>query len=215
MRYFQLRLLIALLLLVAASVAPAMTVRPPEFTELVEKADIVIRGEVTAVRSEWRGAGETRRIVTLVSMAVRRCLVGEAITAIELEFLGGKVGSEEMTVVGMPQFKVGDSDILFVRGNGRQMCPLVHASYGRYQVVADRAGAGATVARADGQPLTAAKEVSAPLGEEHASETQPDDLLLAAGAPQRAAMQAPPLSVEAFESEIIAQARSLGRPLPQ
>ena len=196
-----------LLFLLIAGNATAMSVRPPEFSELVEKADVVIRSEVTAVRSEWRGAGETRRIVTLVTVAVRKCLVGEAVKTIELEFLGGKVGNDELTVVGQPQFKVGDTDILFVRGNGRQLCPLVHASYGRYQVVDSGNGAAATVARTDGQPLTSAAEVSQPLAEDESGKT-------AASTPQKAAM-ASPLTVEVFESEIVAQARALGRPLPQ
>lgn len=189
------------LLLATAGIAAAMSVRPPEFAELVGKADAVVRGEVTAVRCEWRGAGESRRIVTLVTVAVQRRLVGETAPTVELEFLGGRVGAHELTVPGQPQFRMGDRDILFVQGNGRQMCPLVHAMFGRYPVTAGAAGEAPTVARIDGVPLAAVADVAQPLAAPGVA------------APLRALKRGAALSVEAFEAEIIAQAQALGRPL--
>lgn len=199
MKPFVLRAVLASLFL--ATVVFAMTVRPPEFDELVAKADTVVRGTVTTVRSEWRGTGETRRIVTLVTFAVERCLVGDAPATVELEFLGGRVGDDRLTVPGQPQFARGDREILFVAGNGRQLCPLVHAMFGRFRTVAQDGGRTLAVERHDGVPLASV-----------------DDVKLATASPAMAerlrAMKREALTADDFEAEIIQRARALGKKAP-
>ena len=44
--------------------------------ELVERSASVVRSRVSAVRCEWRGEGETRRIVTVVTFAIDETIVG-------------------------------------------------------------------------------------------------------------------------------------------
>ncbi|HEY0946757.1 MAG TPA: hypothetical protein VGD81_15865 [Opitutaceae bacterium] len=157
----------AVAMVLAAAAALATTVRPPDFDQLVGHADTILQGEVTAVRSEWTGEGERRRIVTHVTVRIAEALVGEShAETIELTLLGGQVGAERLTVAGMPEFRVGDRDILFVQGNGRQLCPLVAMGYGRYLVADDPAGgAEPIIARVNGVPLTSVDEVGLPLVE--------------------------------------------------
>jgi hypothetical protein len=141
----------------------ATTVIPPSFDELVERADAVIRSHVTATRCEWRGEGETRRIVTVVSFTVDETIVGNAAQTIELEFLGGELDGERMVVAGQTRFAPGHEDILFVSRERGTVTPLVRMMYGRY-LVARRDDGARLMARADGTPLLALDQVSAPLG---------------------------------------------------
>ena len=152
-------------LLAAGVLAPALhatTVLPSSLEELVAQAELVVRATVTNTRCEWRGAGEDRRIVTVVTIRVRETLVGDAPPELALEFLGGEVDGQWMRVEGQPRFKVGDEDFLFVAGNGRNLCPLVGMMFGRYLVAQDDAGRQ-LVARENGVPLTDVEEIATPL----------------------------------------------------
>lgn len=195
----------ALLFFLLASTLPpssATSVRPPDFSELVEKAESIIRGEVIAVRSEWKGTGHTRRIVTLVTLRVDRTLVGQSNSSriIELEFLGGRVGVDTLEVSGMPSFKVGSRDLLFIEKNGRQMCPLVGFSHGRYLIVPSKDGSpqAATIARNNKVPLESTDEVVLPLDSGLPAE-------------RLAALKQTPLTLSAFELAVTTRARELGR----
>jgi hypothetical protein len=123
-----------LFLIVLAPIVHATIVRPPEFDQLVLLSDCVVRGTVTDVRSEWRGDGENRAIHTIVSVRVAECLVGDATDTIELVLLGGEIDGESLIVTGQPRFQIGDEDILFIKGNGVRMCPVLAMVYGRYLV---------------------------------------------------------------------------------
>jgi hypothetical protein len=80
-----------------------------------------------------------------------------------LEFLGGRVGDEEMRVEGMPKFKVGEENILFVRDNGRSICPLYGMMHGRYAIDKTPADGRKRVMRSDGMPLRDTAQIAAPL----------------------------------------------------
>lgn len=153
----------AVAFLCCAHAARATTVIPPSLDELVEASASVVRTHVLDARCEWRGTGEERHIVTLVTFAVDESIVGTTEATMELEFLGGEIDGERFFVVGQPQFKPGHEDILFVSRESNVITPLVRMMYGRYLV--DRRDDGrALVARIDGTPLLALDQVSAPLG---------------------------------------------------
>tara|TARA_R110002167_G_scaffold282461_1_gene487711 strand:+ start:37 stop:672 length:636 start_codon:yes stop_codon:yes gene_type:complete len=138
----------------------ATSVLPPEFEELVQESDFVVRGRVTAVESAWQVTGKSRVIVTKVSVEVLELIAGEAPSPLVLTMLGGKVGEQEMVVEGAPRFAVGEEDILFVQGNGRQVSPLTRMMHGRYRVEKDAATGRSYVARNNGDPLTETSEVA-------------------------------------------------------
>jgi hypothetical protein len=189
------------LIAAAACEAFASSVRPPGFEDLVRRADAVVRSEVTAVRSEWRGAGATRRIVTIVSVRVERMIVGAPASTMELEFLGGRVGNRTLTVTDQPQFNVGDRDVLFVAGNHQQFCPLVAMMYGRYPIVRDPVDSSRElVARENGAPLRNVQEVSQPMSAPSAS-----------GAKQAQSVSSAPMALSTFEASIRQTAAALGR----
>lgn len=151
--------------LAAAVGARATSVIAPTFAELVAEADAIHRGEVTAVEARKVPAPDGREVIkTFVTFAVTETLKGPARDTVTLEFLGGTVGRQRLTVSGMPRFNVGDRDFVFVQGNGAQFCPLVAVMHGRYRVQRDAATARDYIARADGRPLADLAEIQLPMG---------------------------------------------------
>src|ERR1019366_6473746 len=104
-----------------AGVLPAWctSVVPPDFSQLVNESDYIVRAVVKSVTSEWRENQGGRHIFTFVELDVREVIAGTPPQPLILEMLGGKVGNEELAVAGAPKFKVGDEDILFIQGNGQ------------------------------------------------------------------------------------------------
>jgi len=146
----------------------ATTVVPPKFSELVNESDYIVRAVVRSVNSEWREKDGQRHIFTKVEVEVLEVINGNPPQPLVLEMLGGRVGEDEMVIEGMPKFAVGQEDILFVRGNGRQFFPLTAAMHGRYPVVRERSGR-AYVTRNNRIPLHDTAEVALPMAESNSS----------------------------------------------
>lgn len=117
--------------------------------------------------------------------------------------LGGRVGDRELVVDGLPQLRVGEESILFIRDNGRALCPIYALGHGFYPVAEDAATKRRYVVRENGQPLREVTEVSQPLTEKAAG---------AETGQQRAALNA--LSPEDFIREIKAVRRPVVRREP-
>ena len=118
----------------------ATTVIPPSFDDLVSRAEMIIQGSVTDVRSEWTGEGAQRHIMSYVTVKVEDAIKGNPGASVTLRMLGGTVGAETMQVSDAPKFKVGDRDILFVENNGTQFIPLVGIMHGRFKIKKDETG---------------------------------------------------------------------------
>lgn len=157
------RLAIALVAVSLVPTAQATTVIPPEFPALVSDSDYIVHATVKSVHCEKRPSARGVKIVTLVELEVVDTVVGTSPAALTLQLLGGRVGDEQVRVEGMPQFHVGDEDVLFVQGNGRTICPLPGMMHGRYPVQRDAATGRRYMLRADGAPLLTTTEISTPL----------------------------------------------------
>lgn len=151
-------------LLLVAPLVRGTTVQPPEFEQLVGGADYVVHAVVTAVNVEQ--APEARgRIFTHVEFAVREPVAGAVPARVVLRFRGGRIGREALVIQGMPEFRVGDEEILFVKANGRSVCPLVGMMHGRYRVAVEPATGRRYVQRDDGLPLRSTGDVALPHGQ--------------------------------------------------
>jgi hypothetical protein len=148
--------------LAAGVVAHATSVTPPSFSELVSEAQVIARGTVTSVSARWVDAPQGRMIKTFVDFTVEKRIKGNPAATMTLQFLGGTVGTDTMHVSGMPEFKVGQTDILFITGNGIQFCPLVRFGHGRYHVRTDAASHRKYVTRNDESPLASVADVKVP-----------------------------------------------------
>ena len=143
----------------------ATTVIPPDFDQLVNESDYVIRSVVKSVTTEYRPSASGRKIVTKVELEVHEVVAGTPPAQVVLELLGGRVGDEEMVVEGSPRFQVGDEDILFVSGNGRTVCPLFAMMHGRYPIMKEAATGREYMARSNRVPLMSTSDVALPMGQ--------------------------------------------------
>ncbi len=178
--------------------AKATTVVPPSFDDLVNQADYIVRAVVKSVSCEWRDDGANRHIMTKVELEVTEVIAGNPPTPLVLEMLGGQIGDLKMVVQGAPEFKVGDEDILFVHGNGKQFNPLVALGHGRYKVGHDAQTGHSYLMRSNGEILRDEQQVSAPLEANNAFKAEKTSPA--------------PLSLEAFVSRIQSVRRSSALP---
>ena len=150
-----LRVVLVLIALVTlATSALALTAIERDFDGLVARAETIFKGTVTAQESLWTGEGPNRHIVTRVTFQVLDTYKGAAASSQTLEFLGGTVAGVTLAVPDMPKFALGETAVLFVVGNGVQLCPLVGAYQGRFPVQRDAATAsGERVFTHDGNPV--------------------------------------------------------------
>jgi hypothetical protein len=154
--------LAALALPVLLSWLPATTVIPPSFDQLVNSADYVVRATVTSVTSEWRDNPDrpgSRYIGSLVELEVHEVVKGAPPARLVLDLVGGKVGDEELVIEGTPRLLVGQESFLFIRGNGRQVVPLVGLSHGHYPVRRDKQAGTDQVLHSSGRLLYSEQEI--------------------------------------------------------
>ena len=149
---------LAALLGLSRTAAPTSVVAPT-FDELVARAESIFLGRVVALRSTWVDSRAGRAIVTDVTFAIERTVKGTVYAERSLEFLGGTIGDDTLRVSGMPEFHVGDRDVLFVSETGRPVSPLVGFMYGRFRVVRDARTGTELVRTHDGRPLGSVDEV--------------------------------------------------------
>jgi hypothetical protein len=153
--------LLAASLLLAANLS-ATTVNPPEFPELVNQSDYIVRAVVTSVSSDYASPG-SRKIVSQVALEVKEVIAGKPPSPLVLRVVGGRVGDREMAIAGVPKFVVGEESILFVQGNGRQIYPLVRMAHGRYPILREAGSGREHMIRSDGAALRNVSEVSRPI----------------------------------------------------
>lgn len=148
----------------------ATTVNPPEFTDLVNQSDYIVRAVVKSVVSEYARPG-SRKIITKVELDIREVIAGKPPQPLVLRMMGGKIGEDEMILEGAPQYKVGDENIFFVQGNGRQIYPLVAMMHGLYPIKRETGGREFIV-RSNQVPLQDTAEVVQPMASGGAAELQ-------------------------------------------
>ena len=136
------RSLIASLLLVAAiAAAPghATTMLPRSVEDLARASAHVVRATTISTHAAWDAQ---RRIVTTVRLRAIESLSGRiaAGTEFEVQHLGGIVDGIEMTVIGAPEFPIGEEVVLFLAPNGRGSLETVSLAQGKLEVIRDAAG---------------------------------------------------------------------------
>lgn len=114
---------------------------PRTIDDFIAQSDLVFHGTVTRIEyalsrpAGRRGSGIPHTFVTYrVQDLVHGAVPGEEIT---LRFMGGlnlQRGRFMETSI-TPQFDLGDEDVLFVRGNGQSISPLVAHQSGRLRII--------------------------------------------------------------------------------
>lgn len=136
--------------LILPPAVPAATFVVKNFEALVAEAEQIVVGTATGATAQKLGGGT---IVTDVTLVTSHVLKGPAAAVVILRVVGGTVGDETMEVAGVPQLQPGRRYIVFVKGNGRAMFPVVGGSHGLFRVVRDPALDTDVVLNAHGMPL--------------------------------------------------------------
>lgn len=146
-------------LCLAAWAAEATIAKPTDFRALLQKADVVFHGRVTAKQSSWTLHNGRKAIMTAVSFTVVDIQKGNAGPALSLSFLGGTVGETTLEVDGIPTFEVGEECVVFARTNGLGGCPVVGLYHGKLTITEDVKSGEARLLRHNNLPLTAVAEL--------------------------------------------------------
>jgi hypothetical protein len=154
-----------LMLLASVPVTHATSIIAPDFDHMVGDADYIVRAVVKSVTPEWRDNPDQpgqRYIATLVELEVKQVIKGTPPSPLVLDVVGGRIGDKELTIDGAPRFTVGQESILFVKGNGRQIIPLVGMKHGHYPLRHDKQTGQDQMTDSNGQPLYSEKDIGHP-----------------------------------------------------
>ena len=83
---------------------------PVDIPRLTQRADLVVHGFVTAMRSEWIG----RVIYTLYDVSVQDTLKGASRSTVVVAVPGGARGNVRLRVPGAPDLQSGEQVVFFV-----------------------------------------------------------------------------------------------------
>lgn len=127
----------ALLLGLCVSVS-ATSVEKKSFKDLVLQAEMIAVGRVVSVNS--LPTTDKKFSYTYAVIGELEVLKGNYRQAtIQLRMEGGTLGNGKTLVVAdMPRFRSGEKVVLFVKGNGNRICPLVGWGQGLLRVVIDQ-----------------------------------------------------------------------------
>ena len=118
-------LAVALLILAAAPANAIMFRTTPD--QLVDKADIIVRGTVT--RAQVLPGAVHGEIDTHVSVRVDQQIKGEAPEVIELTLPGGKLDDSFMYVTDYPDFETGQEVVLFLNENSERIVGQIQGKF--------------------------------------------------------------------------------------
>ena len=140
--------------LLLARLGWATTVIERSFAALVQDAEVIAVGTVTAIESEWdaqKAAPYT--LVTFSELEVLKGGTGQS--ELTLHFLGGPTPDGHiLQIVGVPQFRLGERSVIFCVGNQHHAVPLVGIWQGVYRVGFDTERGIETVHTHAWQPVT-------------------------------------------------------------
>jgi len=117
--------------------APAATVKPLSWSELVARSDAIVVGTAVHAVSRYEEGGRTiRTYVTFNDLTLLKGVPGTQVMTLRLE--GGRVGDTQLVVSGMPVFKMSRRYLLFVRGNGKHVSPITGYNQGVFEILRER-----------------------------------------------------------------------------
>lgn len=151
-------------LLAAAFVAAAGEASAQErlaLDDMILAAPSIVVANVESRRAVEEYYGSSRLIVTRVTLNIEQSIKGAAPRTLVVEVLGGTIGDTTLRVSHVPEFRVGERDVLFLNNAARAASPLVGSDQGRFRVLADNETKQPRVLTSDYEPLSALGQVGA------------------------------------------------------
>lgn len=112
----------------------ATTIVYQSFDDLVQKADGIISGTVSELNYRKK-KGNIYTYVTLRDITVHNGLYSDS--EFTFRMLGGKDGEIVSEVHGSPKFSLDEKVIIFIKGNGRNIMPILGWEQGVFKVKRD------------------------------------------------------------------------------
>src|SRR5262245_17132715 len=130
---------ILLVAVMACAIAFSSSVEQVSMAEVTKGSELIFRGQVLDTRGVREG---TTAIFTRVTFQVLEIYKGPKVgNQIELDFMGGKLGTLELTVADMRFPKVGEGGVYFVESLKRkQVHPLYGWQQGHFLISRDSSG---------------------------------------------------------------------------
>ncbi|GIW44820.1 MAG: hypothetical protein KatS3mg077_2102 [Candidatus Binatia bacterium] len=144
-----------LALLWCARGAPGLVVAERDFGELVEQSEFIVEGTVASIEEAPDATGIQRTLVTLNRLVLHKGAWPSP--EFVLDIFGGTKNGLRAQVLDLPAFAVGERVMVFVRGNGREVFPVVGIHQGYFRIVPSEGG-GQEVVRCDGLPVVAREQ---------------------------------------------------------
>lgn len=133
-----------IVLAAASSAAADPGLSSSNFIKSLHDSDFIFEGVVTAVdykSSRPTGKNDSPMPHTFVTFEIRKVYAGNPgpLRTITLRFLGGATGVDRRVMIpsGFPHFDLGDRDVLMVKRNTKDWCPLADCIQGRFRVIND------------------------------------------------------------------------------
>lgn len=148
------RALLALLILVLPLLlvqAQAATFAEKNLTQLVNEAEQIFVGTVRSLQSRRLPTGA---IVTDIRFSNLQLVKGANAGAdLVLLVLGGEVDGVRLEIPGLPQFRRDTRYLVFAKGNGKDMFPVVGGPAGMFHIAPSPAGGSPIALSSSGTPL--------------------------------------------------------------
>lgn len=117
--------------------AQATLMQAATFDEKVENANAIVYGKV--VKQETRWDPQHRWILTYTTFRVEKSLKGVTPPEVTIVTPGGRVGDVHQDTMGVPDFRVGDENAVFVR-NTKVGPTVLYFDQGAYEIAKDTRG---------------------------------------------------------------------------
>jgi len=139
------------------------------------EADLVFVGTVVDIYSEWSDPDETE-IYTYVTFNDIEIVAGEyQDSELTVRFSGGEIWDFKVLYAGVPQFNLGERNLLFLSGNFTEVCPIVGWIQGNFRIMYDQSVGAQVIHTDDGKPIAGIQEGKIILSR--------DDILVQGGSP--------------------------------
>ncbi|MBW0000170.1 MAG: hypothetical protein JO015_13795 [Verrucomicrobia bacterium] len=127
---------------------------PLTLPQLTHSAALIADATVQSVQCFWATPSGAQTLRTKVTFQVNQAVKGNPGPTFTLEFLGGQVGQQSLSVEGVPQFQPGGRYIIFSESPDKAVvCPILGLDQGALRVVHDQQSNVDRVFRHWGQPV--------------------------------------------------------------
>ena len=110
----------------------------PGLSELVERSDTIVAGEVLDLGSAW--TADRREIFTTVTLRTERNFKGSARNLVRFRIPGGTVGDTRMIATHSAQFMIGERTLVFLAGDGGRLPRVTAGEAGKRHLRTDEDG---------------------------------------------------------------------------